>query len=107
MVSEDINYGGFGEEGYFGQYIWKNGRLTEIRWSEKGLTEELETTNLSALTGLDCSDNQLTKLDVSKNVNLTRLTCRKNQLTSLDLTNNKKLESLSCDDTVTVTRYNK
>ncbi len=81
--------------------------MTEIRWSEKGLTEELETTNLSALTGLDCSDNQLTKLDVSKNVNLTRLTCRKNQLTSLDITNNKKLESLSCDDTVTVTRYNK
>lgn len=49
------------------------------------------------LTSLDCGSNQLTNLDISKNVNLTRLKCGSNRLVALDLSNNKELRSLSCD----------
>ena len=41
----------------------------------------------NSLTALDCSNNNLTSLDVSKNVELVRLYCEKNQLLSLNLTN--------------------
>ena len=48
------------------------------------------------LTYLDCSNNQLTSLDLSNNPSLTRLECVSNQLSSLDLTNNPNLEILYC-----------
>jgi Leucine-rich repeat (LRR) protein len=41
----------------------------------------------TALGGLECSDNQLTSLDVSQNDSLVSLGCSFNQLTSLDLRN--------------------
>lgn len=50
----------------------------------------------TALTTLDCSLNQLTALDLSKNTALTTLYCYCNQLTSLDLSNNTALEHLEC-----------
>jgi Leucine-rich repeat (LRR) protein len=49
------------------------------------------------LKTLDCSNNQLTQLDVSKNTSLTGLFCGNNKLTSLNVSNNTLLESLSCD----------
>jgi len=50
----------------------------------------------AALTELDCSRNQLTSLDVSKNAALTVLDCSGNQLTSLDVSKNAKMKSLKC-----------
>jgi hypothetical protein len=72
----------------------------------------------TALTGLDCGDNyltsldvskntaltsivvsvvmQLTSLDVSKNTALTDLDCGHNQLTSLDVSKNTALTELGC-----------
>ena len=50
------------------------------------------------IISLDCSDNQLTSLDVSKNTALKELHCSYNQLINLDLRKNIKLESLYCDD---------
>ena len=41
-----------------------------------------------------CEDNQLTKLDVSKNTALIVLFCGRNQLTELDISNNTELMSL-------------
>ena len=61
--------------------------------------------NISKLDGIQffpnlqelyCSNNQLTSLDVSKNIALQKLWCSGNQLTSLDVSENKKLESLLC-----------
>lgn len=46
------------------------------------------------LQALRCSNNLLTTLDVSKNVNLYRLFCPNNQLTTLDI--NKNLQALDC-----------
>jgi hypothetical protein len=48
------------------------------------------------VAGLDCYDNQLTALDVSKNTALTMLGCGKNPLTALDVSKNTKLEHLNC-----------
>ena len=50
----------------------------------------------TALTGLDCGDNQLTSLDVSKNTALTELNCSFMQLTSLDVSKNTALTYLMC-----------
>ncbi len=45
---------------------------------------------------LDCSENQLMVLDVSKNLNLKELVCRNNKLTTLNVSKNVKLKSLTC-----------
>lgn len=48
------------------------------------------------LTHLDCSNNQLSNLDVSWNTNLISLTCRNNQLSNLDVSRNTALTHLDC-----------
>ena len=51
-----------------------------------------------SLTGLDCSYNQLTSLDVSRNTALTELRCDYNQLPSLDVSRNTALTALYCNN---------
>jgi hypothetical protein len=48
------------------------------------------------VTSLDCSDNQLTALDVSQNTALTSLNCRNNQLAAIDVSHNTALTRLDC-----------
>lgn len=48
------------------------------------------------LENLDCSENQLTQPDVSKNPKLKRLVCYENKLTSLDVSGNTSLTELHC-----------
>lgn len=50
------------------------------------------------ITELDCSENQLTSLDVSANTELKKLYCYDNQLESLNLSQNTLLELLSCEN---------
>lgn len=50
------------------------------------------------LDKLDCKNNNLTRLDVSKNTELTKLYCEFNQLTGLDLSKNTALTKLGCHD---------
>ncbi|MBR3056420.1 MAG: DUF4214 domain-containing protein [Clostridiales bacterium] len=50
------------------------------------------------LTELQCYDNQLTSLDVSKNADLEILDCSNTQLTSLDVSNHTKLKRLECSN---------
>ena len=49
------------------------------------------------VTELNCSWNQLTSLDVSKNIALTELYCSNNQLTSLNVSRCARLNTLYCD----------
>jgi Leucine-rich repeat (LRR) protein len=59
----------------------------------------LDLTGIEAFTSinnLDCSNNNITNLDLSANTNLTILICSANQLTSLNLTSNISLEVLYC-----------
>ena len=51
----------------------------------------------TALTELDCGDNQLAALDVSKNTKLETLNCYGNQLTALDVSKNTALTKLECN----------
>ena len=48
------------------------------------------------ITRLSCPSNQLTALDLSKNIKLKTVYCVDNQLTSLDLTSNTELIELDC-----------
>ena len=52
----------------------------------------------TALTTLECYNNQLTSLDVSKNAALTYIRFGGNKLTSLDVSKNTALRTLLCDD---------
>jgi Leucine-rich repeat (LRR) protein len=52
----------------------------------------------TALTQLECANNQLTSLNISSNIALTNLTCSSNQLTSLDVSTNNALTFLQSDN---------
>ena len=54
--------------------------------------------HFTAMTLLNCSQNQLTTLDLSHNTALTRLSCNNNQLTALDVSANTQLTNISCDN---------
>ena len=56
----------------------------------------LDVSKNTKLTKLYCEFNQLTGLDLNKNTKLTELTCQVNQLTSLDLSKNTALTKLDC-----------
>ena len=71
------------------------GNCTELDCSENGITS-IDLSKNSRLERLYCSSNKLTTLDLSKNSGLTTLDCDKNQLTSLDLSNNSGLTYLDC-----------
>ena len=84
--------------------LGKDGILTKSEI--KGITTlTVPSRNISSLSGieyftelsvLDCHDNQLTALDVSKNTKLTTLYCFSNKLTTLDVSKNTELTELYC-----------
>ena len=51
------------------------------------------------LEQLDCSNNQLTTLNVTSNLNLKQLNCFGNQLTELNVWENEQLRELNCKKT--------
>ncbi|WP_352406439.1 S-layer homology domain-containing protein [Acetoanaerobium noterae] len=71
--------------------------LTELECSNNQLTA-LDVSKNTALMGLFCSDNQLTALDVSNNTALTKLSCDRNQLVALDVSRNTALNGLYCSN---------
>ena len=70
--------------------------IASINVSEKNISSLKGIEYFTALTYLDCANNQLTALDVSKNTALTYLSCCNNQLTALDVSKNTALTYLSC-----------
>ncbi|WP_299369278.1 hypothetical protein [uncultured Porphyromonas sp.] len=77
------------------QTITIRGDVTELDCSDNQLTS-LDVSKNTSLTDLDCFNNQLMSLDVSKNTALTTLYCFDNQLTSLNVSKNRALTTLSC-----------
>jgi Leucine-rich repeat (LRR) protein len=69
--------------------------LTRLDCEQNQLTA-LDVSKNTALTVLICGENQLTAFDVSMNVNLTRLECSNNQLTTIDVSKNTNLTELNC-----------
>ena len=72
------------------------GNVTMIDVPGLGIEDLKGIEHFTALAGLDCSDNKLTTLDLSKNTNLVALDCSINQLTTLDLSKNTNLVGLIC-----------
>ena len=62
----------------------------------EGDLTSLDISDCTALTYLNCYDNQLTSLDVTQNTALTELDCGGNELTSLNVAKNTALTSLNC-----------
>ena len=60
--------------------------------------DSLDVSNNDSLTNLNCSNNNLTSLDVSNNDSLTNLNCSNNNLTSLDVSGDTALTILNCDN---------
>lgn len=91
---------------YVELYCDKDGDGTLSQAELDGVTElYVAYANIKDLTGielfpnldkLDCKNNNLTRLDVSKNTKLTKLYCEFNQLTGLDLSKNTALTELNC-----------
>ncbi|WP_417430298.1 T9SS type A sorting domain-containing protein [Halpernia sp.] len=71
-------------------------KLTNL-WCSKNQLTNLNVSKNIALTDLYCDGNQLTNLDVSKNVALQNFLCYENQLTNLDVTTNNAIRQLECD----------
>lgn len=70
--------------------------LGTLDCSQNQLTA-LNVTNLRYLETLRCFNNQLTSLNLKKNTQLKKLSCSNNQLTRLEITNNISLQSLSAN----------
>lgn len=67
-----------------------------INIQSKGVSDLTGIEVFTALTRLNCSDNQITNLNISANTDLEYLDCEYNQLTNLDLSTNTNLEYLRC-----------
>ena len=74
--------------------------FSELRGLECSDNElkDIDLTKNAKLYQLYCSNNQLTSLDVSKNVHINQLICRDNQLTSINVSNVTFLYGLSCSN---------
>ena len=79
----------------YGAEITVYGVITMLNCNENQLTK-LDLSKINTLTSLSCYGNKLTKLDLSKINTLTSLICGSNQLTSLDLRNNVLIKTLDC-----------
>lgn len=70
--------------------------VTEIDVSRRQIKSLAGIEAFTDLKELDCGNNQLTVLDVSKNINLQHLDFGRNQLTVLDVSKNINLVDLAC-----------
>lgn len=60
--------------------------MSEFNCSNLGITDLTGIEHFTELAALNCENNQLTALDVSKNTHLSEIYCGGNQLATLDLT---------------------
>ncbi len=73
--------------------------VTRIEASGKGIKSMAELNTLfTAVTYLDCSDNELTVLEISELTRLTYLDCSGNRLTTLDIQNQQSLTTFDATD---------
>lgn len=79
---------------------WSNSkrrhRAIGLDLSGVGMKKELDVSGLTGLIWLDCQNNELTSLKLSRLPHLATLNCRDNQLVSLDLSGLPRLTHLDC-----------
>ena len=71
--------------------------LTSLNCNENNISSLDVSNNFALLVELRCRINHLISLDVSNNTDLTYLDCSRNELSSLDVSNSTKLEKLICN----------
>ena len=113
IISDYVHLTPVGEELEFVRYLLNNFDSDGDGKVESGLVEAATELNVSGMNiqtldgvleqmpdlgSLDCSDNSLTSLNISKNKLLTSLNCSGNELSELNLSQNKFLENLDCGD---------
>ena len=84
----------YGKDGVLTEAEIRN--ITVMDVSEKDIKSLKGIEYFTALDSLDCSVNELTTLDVSKNTALKKLNCGFNELTTLDVSKNTVLNVLTC-----------
>ena len=70
--------------------------ITDLDIASRNITDLTGIEDFISLTNLDCSDNQITLLNISQNTNLIELYCSANQLINLDVTSLSNLVRLWC-----------
>lgn len=73
-------------------------KVEELQLSGLGINSLKGIEYFTALKQMDCSENQLRDIDVSKNTVLRELECGHNQLSSIDISNNNMLYGLGCSN---------
>ncbi|WP_291150947.1 T9SS type A sorting domain-containing protein [Flavobacterium sp. UBA7680] len=87
---------GIDRDGINGKVLTSNiSSLTTLNIYASSIADLTGIQDFIALKSLDCSDNQITTLDLSKNTKLTSLRCNQNKLTALDVSNNLDLQDLT------------
>ena len=72
--------------------------ITELDVSGKGISSLDGIEHFTALSILDCTNNNLTELDLTKCATLTNLSCSSNKLTKLNVNGLQKLAHLNCQN---------
>ena len=112
QVDEVINVLDQVKDEYFRDYLIKNisngknnitlkdaQRVTHLDLSDSRYITSLEGIHFfSELEVLNCSENKITSLDISKNIKLSSLNCSKNEIETLDVSKNKLLTDLKCSN---------
>lgn len=70
----------------------------EVLYVDYNEITEIDLSKNVNLLSFDCYDNKLTELDISNNINLENLSCGRNEITDLNIEKNKNLKSLYCQD---------
>lgn len=76
--------------------------ITDLNVTSRNIASLAGIENFDSLKTLNCSENRLTSIDISKNLKLTELSCASNKLTTLDVSSNSALEKLNCQDNLLV-----
>ena len=63
-----------------------------------GITSLKGIEYFTAITRLNCTNNRISSLDISKNTQLEDLLCSHNNITSLDLSKNTQLKKIECNN---------
>ena len=71
-------------------------KVTDIRVTNKGITDLKGIEHFTKLETLDCSMNKLTSLDISSNTELIEFNCAYNSISLLDVSKNTALTTFYC-----------
>ncbi|MBQ4423010.1 MAG: leucine-rich repeat protein [Clostridia bacterium] len=94
----NLSVSGNASDGYYMTWNQRQ-KVTKIDLSDQSNIETLVgIEHFKNLVELDCTNNQLSELDVSSNTALTRLFCNGNRLSTLLLGSNSALKYIFCND---------